>query len=84
MKPRILGVTLARGGSKSIPKKNIVKVAHKPLLYFTIKEAKLSKYLDRYIVSTDSLEISEVAKELEAEVPFIRPAEFASDTATSA
>ena len=84
MKPRILGVTLARGGSKSIPKKNIVKIGNKPLLHFTIKEAKLSRYIDRYIVSTDSLEISAVAKELDAEVPFIRPVEFASDTATSA
>ncbi len=84
MKPKILGVTLARGGSKSIPKKNIVKIANKPLLYYTIKEAKLSKFIDRYIVSTDSLEISNVAKELDAEVPFIRPAEYASDTATSA
>ena len=84
MKPKILGVTLARGGSKSIPQKNIVKVARKPLIYFTIKEAKLSKYIDRYIVSTDSTEIGEVAKEFDADVPFMRPAEHATDTATSA
>ena len=84
MKPKILGVTLARGGSKSIPQKNIVKVARKPLIYYTIREAKLSKYIDRYIVSTDSIEISEVAKELDVDVPFLRPAVYATDTATSA
>ena len=84
MKPKILGVTLARGGSKSIPKKNIVKIAGHPLIYFTIKEAKLSKLIDRYIISTDSEDICKVAKKLNAEVPFIRPVEYATDNATSA
>ena len=84
LKPKILGVTLARGGSKSIPQKNIIEIANYPLIYYTIKEAKLSQYIDRYIVSTDSLEISEVAKKLGAEVPFIRPLEYSTDTATSA
>lgn len=79
----ILGITLARGGSKSIPRKNIKLINGKPLIAYTIRAASESKYLTDYIVSTDDLEIANVAKEYGANVPFIRPPELASDTASS-
>ena len=78
-----LGVTLARGGSKSIPKKNIAEVAGKPLLVYTIEAAKRSKYLDKYIVNTDCEEIAAVAEKYGANVQFGRPDELSLDTASS-
>src|SRR5690349_19074776 len=71
----------ARGGSKSVPKKNLAVVAGKPLIAWTIEQALGSRALDRVIVSTDSEEIAEVARAFGAEVPFLRPAELATDTA---
>ena len=82
-KPKILGITLARGGSKSIPQKNIRLILGKPLIAYTIIEAKKSKLIDKYIVSTDDEEIKEICINYGAEVPFIRPAELATDQATS-
>ena len=78
-KAKILGIICARGGSKSIPLKNIKKFCGKPLIAWSILTAKRSKYIDRLIVSTDSPEIAKVAKEYGAEVPFLRPAELAVD-----
>ena len=78
---RILGVIPARGGSKGIPKKNIKKICGKPLIEYTIIEAKKSKYIDELIVSTDSKEIANVCRSLGINVPFIRPKKFASDSA---
>jgi len=78
-----LGVTLARGGSKSIPKKNIAEVAGKPLLAYTIEAAKRSKYLDKYIVNTDCEEIAAEAERYGAIVQFGRPDELSLDTASS-
>ena len=80
-KKEILALIPARGGSKSIPKKNIVDVGGFPLIAYSIAAAKMSKYISRIIVTTDSAEIAAVAKQYGAEVPFMRPAEFASDTA---
>ena len=80
----ILAVTLARGGSKSILKKNIVPLNELPLLAYTVIEAKLSAYIDDYIVSTDDDEIAACAEKYGAMVPFRRPSNLASDTATSA
>jgi len=82
-KPKVLGVTLARGGSKSVPNKNIQKINGYPLIAHTIIEAKKSKYLTRYIVSTDSKKIRNVAEKFNADVPFLRPKRLASDTATA-
>lgn len=79
MKRKILGLILARGGSKSVPKKNIKLLAGKPLISFTIEEAKKSKYINRLVVSTDSKEIAKIAKKYGAEVPFMRPLELAQD-----
>lgn len=76
---KVLGIIPARGGSKSIPKKSIAPVLGKPLLYYTIRSAGESKLLDCCIVSTDSEEIAEVARSLGADVPFLRPVEFARD-----
>src|SRR3989338_8383279 len=77
----IIALIPARGGSKSIPKKNIIDVGDFPLIAYSIAAAKMSKHISRIIVSTDSPEIAEVAKRYGAEVPFMRPAEYATDTA---
>ena len=79
---RVLGVTLARGGSKGIPGKNIRPVLGKPLLAYTVEEALLSRRISRYVVSTDSLEIAAVAREWGAEC-IERPKELAGDTTPS-
>ncbi len=84
MKKNILGVTLARGGSKSIKNKNLAKIKGKPLIYYTLKEAKKSKHLTNYIVSTDSAKIKNVVKKYKVEVPFIRPKKFSKDNSSSA
>src|SRR3989344_8959865 len=78
---KILCVIPARGGSKRLPGKNIKKIGGKPMIAHAILAAKKSKYVDRVIVSTDDPAIIKVAKRYGAEVPFIRPAELASDTA---
>ena len=79
-----MGVTLARGGSKSVPRKNIRLLNGVPLISYTISEALKSTYLTDYVVSTDDAEIASVSEECGANVPFIRPAEFATDQASSA
>ena len=78
-RPSILGLIVARGGSKSIPRKNIRPVGGKPLIAYTIEAALASGCLDRVVLSTDDPEIAEVAKKFGAEVPFMRPAEMAGD-----
>jgi CMP-N,N'-diacetyllegionaminic acid synthase len=77
---KILAVIPARGGSKTLPKKNIKILDGKPLIGWTIEQALGSNYLDKIVVSTDCEEIASVARELGAEVPFLRPAEIAQDT----
>jgi CMP-N,N'-diacetyllegionaminic acid synthase len=57
---RVLAITLARGGSRGIIKKNIVPINNKPLLSYTIEEALKSKYIDNYIVATDDKDIEQV------------------------
>ena len=75
----ILALIPARGGSKGIPMKNIKKFGEKELIYWSIKIAKESKYINRIIVSTDNEQIKEVALKYGAEVPFIRPLEISND-----
>lgn len=77
---RVLAIIPARGGSKSVPKKNILKLAGKPLIVWTIEAAKKSSYIDDTIVSTDSKEIKRVAESAGASVPFIRPKSLALDS----
>lgn len=79
MAKEVLAIIPARGGSKGVPRKNVRSVAGKPLIAYSIQTALESKLISRVIVSTDDLEIAEVAKKYGAEVPFIRPAEFARD-----
>lgn len=76
---RILGLIPARGGSKGIPKKNLKLIAGKPLIEWTIESALKSKYISSVVVSTEDLEIAEVAKCSGAQIPFLRPAELATD-----
>lgn len=75
----VLGIVPARGGSKSIPRKNIKSFAGKPLIAWAVEILKNSEVVDRVAVSTDDQEIAEIAKKYGAEVPFLRPAEFAQD-----
>lgn len=82
MRPEVLALIPARGGSKSVPRKNLLKVAGKPLLAYSIAHAQSCPSITRTIVSTDDLEIADVAQEFGAEVPFMRPAEYATDFAT--
>lgn len=77
-----LAVIPARGGSKRLPRKNVLDLAGKPLIAWTIEAAKNSKYIDHFIVSTDDQEISDVSKKHGAEV-LTRPAELANDIASS-
>jgi CMP-N,N'-diacetyllegionaminic acid synthase len=80
----VLGVTLARGGSKKIKNKNIVKINNLPLIYYTIKESLKSKYLTNYIISTDSKKIAKICKEYKVDVPFLRPKNISTDKSSSA
>lgn len=75
----VLGVIPARGGSKGVRRKNLRTVAGKPLIAWTIEEAKKSKYIDRLILSSEDEEIINVAKSWGCEVPFVRPQELAQD-----
>lgn len=79
VKHKVIALIPARGGSKGVPKKNIHPLAGYPLLAYSIAAAKLAKGVERIIVSTDNEEIAGVAKKYGAEVPFLRPAEFATD-----
>lgn len=81
-KPDVLALIPARGGSKSVPRKNLLPVAGRPLIAYSILHAQACPSITRIIVSTDDDEIAEVARSYGAEVPFERPAEAASDTAT--
>jgi CMP-N,N'-diacetyllegionaminic acid synthase len=79
---KVLGVIPARGGSKGIPSKNIKDLAGKPLISYTI-EAALKSDLQEVVLSTDSEIIADVARKYGAKVPFLRPVDLASDTASS-
>lgn len=76
---QVVAIIPARGGSKSIPRKNIKLLNGIPLIAYSIEAGLQSKYVDRVIVSTDDEEIAQVAIEWGAEVPFIRPANLAED-----
>lgn len=76
---KILAIIPARGGSKGVPRKNILLVKDMPLIAWTIKEAKKSKYIDRLILSSEDEEIMNVAKKWGCEVPFTRPQHLATD-----
>ena len=78
---KILAVIPARGGSKGLINKNIRNLCGHPLIAWTIKNAKKSKFIKKVIVSTDSKKISGISKKYGASVPFIRPKKYATDKA---
>ena len=78
----ILSLIPARGGSKSIPRKNIRPLAGHPLIAYSIAAGRQARLVTRTIVSTDDEEIAAVARQYGAETPFLRPAEFAQDNTT--
>ena len=80
---KILALIPARGGSKGVPGKNIKELLGKPLIAYTVEQVNASFEIDRLILSTDDEAIANVAKKIGLEVPFIRPAELANDTAGS-
>jgi CMP-N,N'-diacetyllegionaminic acid synthase len=79
----ILGLIIARAGSKGVPNKNMRLLGGKPLLAHTLAPPTESSVLDRVIISTDSPAMADLAKEHGVEVPFMRPTDLASDSATS-
>lgn len=80
---RVLAVIPARGGSKGLPGKNLLSANGKPLIAYSIEAALQSKSVDQLIVSTDDDEIMEVAQRYGATVPFRRPTNLATDTAST-
>ncbi|KQL36746.1 cytidylyltransferase domain-containing protein [Psychrobacillus sp. FJAT-21963] len=79
MKPSFLAVIPARGGSKGVPRKNVRDLNGKPLIAWTIEEAKKSQYISNIILSSEDSEIIKEAKKYGCEVPFIRPMKLAQD-----
>jgi len=80
---KVLALIPARGGSKGIPNKNILKINKKALIAYTIEAALECDYIDSVVVSTDSEAIAKTSIKLGAEVPFIRPIELAGDKSRS-
>ena len=78
---KILATIAARGGSKGVKNKNIRNLLGKPLIAYTIEQVIKWGKFDKFIVSTDSRKIADIAGQYGAEVPFLRPAELATDTA---
>jgi CMP-N-acetylneuraminic acid synthetase len=83
MKVKYAAIITARGGSKRLPRKNVLDLAGKPLIAWTIEAAKRVSKIEDIIVTTDSEEIEQVANEFGARVPFKRPEYLSNDTATS-
>ncbi|MCF8169444.1 MAG: acylneuraminate cytidylyltransferase family protein [Rhodoferax sp.] len=79
---KVIALIPARSGSKGVPNKNIRLLGGRPLIAWSIMAAKLARSIDRVIVSTDSYEYAQLAIQLGAEVPFLRPAEISGDRAT--
>ena len=81
MKPAVIAIIFARGGSKGVPGKNIRRLGDIPLIGRAITCARSCATIDRVVVSTDDTEIAEVARHYGAELPFVRPAHLATDEA---
>lgn len=79
-----IAIITARGGSKRIPKKNIRDFCGKPIIAYSIQAAKDAGVFDIVMVSTDSEEIAEIAKQAGADVPFLRSEETSNDFASTA
>ena len=79
----VIAIIPARGGSKGLPRKNVLPLAGKPLIVWSMDAAAKSKYIDRCIISTDDEEIAQVARENGGDVPFMRPDYLSTDIASS-
>ena len=79
---KVLALIPARGGSKGLPRKNILPLAGRPLLAWTVQAGLASAYVDRIIVSSEDREIIQTAEAWGAEAPFVRPQELAKDETT--
>jgi N,N'-diacetyl-8-epilegionaminate cytidylyltransferase len=79
VRPHVVAFVFARGGSKGVPRKNLRELRGRPLVTWAIDAARSSRSVDRVVVSTDDLEIAEVARRAGADVPFLRPAALAGD-----
>jgi CMP-N-acetylneuraminic acid synthetase len=77
--PTVIAIIPARGGSKGLPRKNVLPVAGRPLIAYSIDAARHAPQISRIIVSTDDVEIANAARNAGAEVPFMRPPELARD-----
>ncbi|CDU11024.1 acylneuraminate cytidylyltransferase family protein [Vibrio coralliirubri] len=80
---KVVAFIPARGGSKRLPRKNVLPLAGKPLIEWAINAAQNSHYIDEVIVSTDDQEIADISLKIGVNVPGLRPEELASDTATT-
>ena len=78
--PSVIALIPARSGSERVPQKNIRRLARHPLLAYAVATAREAGIFDRVVCSTDSTEIAEIARRYGAEVPFLRPAEYATAT----
>jgi CMP-N,N'-diacetyllegionaminic acid synthase len=78
---RVLGLIPARGGSKGLPRKNVLPVNGRPLIAWTVDAGRAARSIDRLVLSSDDAEIIATARACGCEVPFVRPAELASDAA---
>ena len=76
----VLAIIPARGGSQRIPRKNIKKLHGKPLIEYTIEQAKSSKLISKIVVSTDDKKIAVIAKSMGVDVPFLRPKKYSGST----
>jgi CMP-N,N'-diacetyllegionaminic acid synthase len=78
----IVAIVPARGGSKTVPRKNIKDLCGKPMIAYAFEEARRSRFVERIVVSTDDPEIADVARKWGAEVPFLRPDSLSGDAVT--
>ncbi|MGR5325725.1 acylneuraminate cytidylyltransferase family protein [Vibrio alfacsensis] len=80
---KVIALIPARGGSKRLPRKNVLPLNGKPLIGWTIDAAKNSQYIDQILVSTDDQEIADVASDYGIAVPELRPTELAGDNSST-
>ena len=83
VKKNFLCIITARANSKGIKNKNLQKINNKELIYYPIKAALKSKFINDVVVSTDSPKIAKISKVYGANVPFLRPKKFALDSSPS-
>lgn len=82
VRPQVVALIQARGGSKGVPGKNVRNLGGHPVLAWSVAACRLAKSIERTVLSTDSTEIADAGRRYGADVPFMRPAAYASDTAT--